>query len=99
MAIKKQSEKSEKKDSLEKYGTSFSKNSSALEIVEKCDIQINKCKKWIENLETLKADKKEEAEKSKERFEDILKRMEDLSEKEKKLLRKKMGSQMKDSSK
>ena len=34
MAKKNQSEKSDKKNSLEKYGTSFAKDLSAMEVVE-----------------------------------------------------------------
>jgi len=44
------------------------------------------------NLEALKAEKNEEAEKSKERFDDILKRMEEFSDKEKKLFLEKNAS-------
>ncbi|MDC2364847.1 hypothetical protein PO183_01615 [Bacteroides ovatus] len=99
MTKKNQSEKSDKKNSLEKYGTFFAKDLLAMEVVEKCDVLIEKYKGWIENLEALKVDKSKEAEESQERFDDILKRMKSLSDKEKKLFLKKMRPQMRGSNK
>ena len=69
---------SERKDSFSNYGTWFKKNMTPLEIVKKCDEQIDQYQKWIRNLQQKKEENIEAANNFKARTASVRKALEDL---------------------
>lgn len=49
--------KNPRSTTIERYGFWWKKDLSDQELVERCDVKIDECKRWLENLEVLKAEK------------------------------------------
>lgn len=79
MEVKK---KTERQESMNKYGTWFAKDATADEYVAKCEQQIAKCIKWQKNLEELKAEKEKEVKSFQEKTKELTERLNALSEDE-----------------
>lgn len=74
--------KTERQESMNKYGTWFAKDATASEIVKKCDLQIEKYEKWKQNLEKLKSDKEKEAQEFSQKAKTIAESLDSLTEEE-----------------